>query len=98
MTDLCNNGQPDQHCKGSYQEKESSHIVTTVECAKLKGSGKLIFQLCLNLLFCCTGFQGGPVFEFAPHIASRGDTINALELCDPAPVEISSCSEERGAE
>uniref|UniRef100_A0A8C2TWN7 EH domain containing 4 n=1 Tax=Coturnix japonica TaxID=93934 RepID=A0A8C2TWN7_COTJA len=41
------------------------------------------------------GFQGRPVFEFLPPVASKSDTANALEPCDPMPVGISSCSEGR---
>lgn len=33
------------------------------------------------------------MFEFPPRVASRGDAPDALEPCDPIPVEISSSSE-----
>lgn len=33
------------------------------------------------------------MFEFPPHVASRGDAPDTLEPCDPMPLEISSFSE-----
>lgn len=39
------------------------------------------------------GSRGGPMFESPLCVASRGDAPNALEPCDPMPVEISSFSE-----
>lgn len=52
--------------------------------------------LILSALRCSAaaqGSRGGPMFEFPLCIASRGDAPNALEPCDPMPVEIPSFGE-----